>query len=164
MTVNKKKIARPSVNQKIAKELASLEKGGRLLPADVVAAARSTKSAMHRWFEWDDGVAAERYRLEQARELIRAVPLVIVINHKNVATPRYVHDPEAGRTQGYATVLRLQREPENARIALRSEIDRIEACLARASAIACALGLEGEVEAISKRVARFKGALSREES
>lgn len=49
------------------------EKGGNLLPADVVEQARSANSALHRYFQWDDSAAAAAYREQQARGVIRAV-------------------------------------------------------------------------------------------
>lgn len=45
--------------------------GGKLFPHDVVNAARNPNSVLHGCFEWDDSVAAEEYRLHQARKLIR---------------------------------------------------------------------------------------------
>jgi hypothetical protein len=39
----------------------------------VVDAARNRKSPLHPHFEWDDTAAAEAYRLDQARNLIRIV-------------------------------------------------------------------------------------------
>jgi len=51
--------------------------GGRLYPEAVVAAARPAASPLHRYFEWDDGLAAEQYRLEQAADLIRIVVEVL---------------------------------------------------------------------------------------
>ncbi|HOX27401.1 MAG TPA: hypothetical protein PLU44_16765 [Candidatus Krumholzibacteria bacterium] len=47
--------------------------GGMLDAPDVVKAARPEKSPLHRYFEWDDTEAAELYRVEQARCLIRLV-------------------------------------------------------------------------------------------
>jgi hypothetical protein len=47
--------------------------GGFLRPADVVDHAKSKKSALHGFFEWDDGKAAAQYRLAQARAIIRVV-------------------------------------------------------------------------------------------
>lgn len=44
---------------------------GILLPEQVVEAARSVKSPLHSRFEWDDGKAAESYRIWQARHLLR---------------------------------------------------------------------------------------------
>lgn len=48
-------------------------KAGVLTPRAVLAEARKPKHPLHSRFEWDDSVAAERYRLEQAHELIVSV-------------------------------------------------------------------------------------------
>lgn len=48
------------------------EKGALQAP-DVVEAAREADSPIHAAFEWDDGKAAEEYRLIQARRLIVSV-------------------------------------------------------------------------------------------
>lgn len=47
--------------------------GGELTPATVVDAARDKYSSLHPHFEWDDTAAAEQWRQEQARALIRVV-------------------------------------------------------------------------------------------
>lgn len=44
---------------------------GKLYPRAVVDAARPAGSPLHSSFEWDDSVAAEAYRIEQARKLIQ---------------------------------------------------------------------------------------------
>lgn len=49
------------------------ERAGALRAEDVVEEARSAKSPLHDWFEWDDSVAAEQYRLQQARQLVREI-------------------------------------------------------------------------------------------
>ena len=61
--------------QKIGESLEKIRvnAGGELTPIDVVNAARSPKSALHDYFEWDDSVAAEQFRLNQARGVIRLV-------------------------------------------------------------------------------------------
>lgn len=46
---------------------------GRLTPHDVVVAAENKRHVLHRFFEWDDEKAANSYRLEQAREIVRIV-------------------------------------------------------------------------------------------
>jgi len=48
-------------------------KTGRLTPQVVVDDARDRTSPLHGFFEWNDGRAAEQYRLDQARHLIRSV-------------------------------------------------------------------------------------------
>lgn len=47
--------------------------GGTLQPRTVVHAARDEASPLHSSFEWNDSDAAEQWRLQQARMLIRAV-------------------------------------------------------------------------------------------
>ncbi len=49
------------------------EKHKKLTPAVVLKEARNPDHPLHSRFEWDDSVAAERYRLEQARNLISLV-------------------------------------------------------------------------------------------
>lgn len=46
---------------------------GRLTPHAVVDEARSRQNPLHRHFEWNDKIAAEAFRLDQARALIRIV-------------------------------------------------------------------------------------------
>jgi len=46
-------------------------KHGILRAEDVVKFARNPKTALHKQFVWDDTEAARRYRLVQAREIIR---------------------------------------------------------------------------------------------
>lgn len=47
--------------------------GGRLTPKAVVESAREPKHVLHRHFDWDDATAASKWRLDQARTLIRAI-------------------------------------------------------------------------------------------
>ena len=49
---------------------------GRLTPELVLKEARSPDHPLHNRFEWNDAVASERYRLDQARGLIRKVRVV----------------------------------------------------------------------------------------
>ena len=50
---------------------------GGLRPSDVVEAARLKESPLHKEFEWSDSKAAHKFRLMQARTLIRiAVPMI----------------------------------------------------------------------------------------
>lgn len=71
-------------------ELERLRKkgGGVLMPSDVVEAARPKHSPLHGSFTWDDGEAAEKYRLWQARQLISVH--VVLIGKKKQSTRMYV--------------------------------------------------------------------------
>lgn len=76
-------------------ELLRLQNKGELTPADVVQDARNRNSPLHSFFEWDDGAAAEAYRLQQARGLIRSVVAIYVSEEKPAARVRaFVHIPE----------------------------------------------------------------------
>ncbi len=50
---------------------------GRLTPKAVVKAAEAPRNPLHRHFQWDDRLAAEGFRIEQARCLIRSVSVVL---------------------------------------------------------------------------------------
>ncbi len=52
---------------------AQLESEGRLTPHDLVEASRPEDAPMHKAFEWNDAVAAERYRETQASYIIRSI-------------------------------------------------------------------------------------------
>lgn len=43
----------------------------QITPEEVLEKARDKHSELHKCFEWDDSVAAEKYRLQQARQLIQ---------------------------------------------------------------------------------------------
>ena len=68
-----------STAQIVGETLANLEKRyGKLKPELVVDAAQSPASPLHRFFQWDDSVAAREYRIQQARGLIRSVHVKII--------------------------------------------------------------------------------------
>lgn len=51
-------------------------KGIDITPESVLAEGRNIDSPIHSEFEWDDTLAAEKYRLEQATQLIRHIRIV----------------------------------------------------------------------------------------
>lgn len=52
--------------QKVADEIGER----KITPEEVLEIARNENSELHKCFEWDDTVAAEKYRLMQARKII----------------------------------------------------------------------------------------------
>lgn len=76
-------------------ELLRKKQKGELTAQDVLDDARNPNSPLHSFFEWDDGEAAEQYRLQQARGLIRSVVAIYTFDDKPaVKTRAYVHVPE----------------------------------------------------------------------
>ena len=60
-----------STSSLIAQLEAVREEHGALTPALLVDVARDPDHPLHPRFEWDDSVAAEKWRLEQAGQLLR---------------------------------------------------------------------------------------------
>ena len=51
-------------------EVLKSNKQGLLRPNEVVDYARDNRTTLHTQFEWDDEIAGEQYRLQQARQVI----------------------------------------------------------------------------------------------
>lgn len=64
------------------------QNGGALTPDALLERARSSNSAVHDHFEWDDGKAAHLHRISQAGDLIRAI--TIDVTHSNVEPPKTI--------------------------------------------------------------------------
>jgi hypothetical protein len=62
---------------------------GKLSPQIIVDAARHNNSALHGFFEWDDTVAAEKYRIEQARTVIKMFVIEVPVGADIVITAQY---------------------------------------------------------------------------
>jgi len=68
---------------------------GELTPKDILDDARHDNSPLHSFFEWSDTEAAEQYRLQQARGLIRSVVAIYVRDDKPAVRQKaYVHVAE----------------------------------------------------------------------
>lgn len=61
----------------VAKRIISLSGGGKYpSAADILEDGRDPSSPQHPIFQWDDSVAAEHYRLSQARDIVAGVVIV----------------------------------------------------------------------------------------
>lgn len=66
--------------QEVGETLEHIERRhGAVTPDVVVVAARNPDSPMHPYFTWDDEEAADKRRLDEARELIRSVVVVVIV-------------------------------------------------------------------------------------
>ncbi len=64
--------------------------GGVLRACDVVEEARRVVSPLHSRFEWDDSAAAEKWRIEQAGQLIRVSVQYLQINGETTSVRAFV--------------------------------------------------------------------------
>lgn len=83
--------------QVIGPVLGSLAEHGPVTARDVLEAAHSSNSPLHKYFEWDDAKAAELQRLGVAREMVKTVRVRIVTT--------------AGTSRGHAAQPVLVRAP-----------------------------------------------------
>lgn len=125
-----------SVDAQVAGEALEVirEKNDGDLTADtVVDAARRKRSPLHKEFEWDDEAAAEEFRKEQARDLIRHIKVVYMeTGDKDEQTIRaYV---KLGNDEPYEPTISVLQDPakaarllSRARAEMQSWIARYEA-------------------------------------
>jgi hypothetical protein len=139
-----------------------------LITADsVVEAAKDPANVLHGEFEWRDDVAAHRYRLQQARQLIRIYsPRVDYISIKDEAPVErdivYLHDPRVGpRVQAYVSSATLADDGDASLTAVLLELRSVSAAVTRLARVAHALGVEcptGDLEAAVQALAeRLQG-------
>lgn len=78
-------------------------KNGELNPKAIVEESRDEKSVLHNYFCWDDAKAAEGYRREQARQLMKNIR--VIVTNETITTPIrafvYVHTEEKPGTRSY---------------------------------------------------------------
>lgn len=89
--------------------------GDSVKPSEIVEYARNENTELHKLFTWDDTVAAERYRENEARCIIRNIVIVNDANtgdeeNKHVAIRAIVSTCE--RKQEYATIQRVVQNPD----------------------------------------------------
>lgn len=89
--------SRHKVSAAVAAEVMDrLAEEERLNPAELVEESRPEDAPLHSEFEWDDSVAAEKYRETQAGELIRHLVVRIEANDQEYPTRQYfMVQPEA---------------------------------------------------------------------
>lgn len=137
----------------IAKELKKLERKGEITSQRVVNAARNESHPLHGCFEWDDTVAGEKWRNEQARRIIRTVEYEVTTENVTTRAAMYIRKGTAEKDQqGYITLPKLLTDEQEAAAAMSLELDRALRTLARAERIAEALGMAEVVREISARI------------
>ncbi len=140
--------------------LNALADKGELSATALVAAAKPKTSPLHALFDWSDKRAASKYRLLQARRIIRRHEFTIISDTRILVAPYAVRDPDIpAREQGYVRTVTLRDDREKAKAALGDELGRIAALLTRARALADALGIIGDIEHLEAELARLQRGL-----
>lgn len=92
----------------IAARLLEISNRGELTPQAVVADAKAKNSPLHPVFEWDNGKAGAKWRLHQARNLLRSVEVIrpVMESREIQVTPVFVHTGDSGYQQADLVVKR----------------------------------------------------------
>lgn len=96
-------------------------------PYTIVAEARKKRSPLHAAFEWDDTVAANKYRVVQARHLIKHIVVVVEDdNGEKEEMPAFYNVVQADDgTRGYTSILTVQAEPDYQRQVIAAAIKQL---------------------------------------
>lgn len=82
----------------------------------IVEKAKDRNTELHKCFEWDNEIAADKYRLQQAGLIIRNLVITRVEEGKEQKTPLRMFVSTGERTGAYKpvkSVVRIQSEYEN---------------------------------------------------
>jgi len=94
--------------QKVADEILTL--GESVEPSAVVEKAKDEKTELHKCFEWRDNIAAEKYRIYQARQLMCNL-VVVEQEKKGIQEPvRLMFKTTAN--EGYKPISLIMQEPD----------------------------------------------------
>lgn len=104
---------------------------GVLEPAHIVDAARDDSSPMHPHFTWDDAEAAERYREDQARDLVRSLTIDISRSNLETRPVRAFVNVETGGERGYVSTATAMSSEDLRKQVLERAFGELEAWRAR---------------------------------
>ena len=105
--------------QKVYKEIGSTS----ITPEEVLEKARNEKTELNKCFEWNDGVAAEKYRLQQARQIIQ---LLVVVPKSEDSEPIRAFQITSERNTYQPTRLFLEQPDEYQILLKRAKIELAE--------------------------------------
>ena len=80
--------------QKVADEI--MEIGDEVKPEQILEKARDKTTELHKCFEWNDSVAAEKYRLHQARTIVCQLVIKEAEGKQETTPVRVFHRTENG--------------------------------------------------------------------
>lgn len=115
---------------------------GVVRPSTLVREAAKPTHPLHDQFEWDDKKAGHQYRINQARQLIASVKVVMTFSHMKIDGRAYYRDPSlSSGEQGYVSVVKLRTEKERAEQSLRMAMDRVKVSVNSARELAHSLDM-----------------------
>lgn len=139
-----------------------LERMESFTPSDVVAAARPESSPLHQHFTWDDLVAAEKFRIQEARQLVNHIVVVVTVQGKQQETKAFHSivvdsgDEESVPEHRYTTVRIVAKSQDMREQVIQRALTELEGWQARYQQYQDVLSAElfTEIKRTVKRVRR----------
>ena len=134
---------------------------GALTPEAIVTEAAAVRSPLHSFFEWDDTTAAQKFRLNQAVQLVRTVCVQVVRSGSSEPVSVHVfHNVESETASGekmthYVTVKELDREPRMKSYVMEQALARLRSWTAEYESLK---GLRHLVKLINGELDRIERA------
>jgi len=98
--------------------------GGHLTEHEILEAATPANSVLHPWFNWDDAAAGHRYRLDQARRLIKVFNTQVRYTPTEVVVvPTYVSEASDGE-RSYVRVVEVISDADRRRALVLDTLKR----------------------------------------
>lgn len=125
---------------------------GMLRPAEVVKFAENPETQLHKRFCWDDTEAARRYRVDQARAIIRTT--VTVLPRANRVTDAYVSlDDDRAARRGYRAMADVMEDGALRRALILQALAELDRVRSRYERLAELAPVFEAAEAIAAKVA-----------
>lgn len=98
--------------QIVAEEILSI--GEEATPKQILDKGRDKNTELHKCFEWDDSIAAEKFRLEQAKDIVSKLVFIRSEEQANRNMPevRVFHKTSNTSDSGYKTLMTIVRDED----------------------------------------------------
>ena len=125
-------------------------------PRELWESARDPEHPLHGEFEWNNEIAGDLYRDDQARRLLR-IRVQVTYEDRVIDAPICVRTPDAEKNApSYSLTVRMLDDEDRSRKVLLDEIDRAARALERARLVASALGLSTECEELVSQLSLLR--------
>ena len=104
------------------------QRDGKLTKEAFLEESRPTDSPTHGCFEWDDGVAAEKYRLEQARHTINDIQVKIIKEDTEVDAPAFAKVTIGAKTKAdYVNIKTVMQTDDYRKSVIQNALEEFKA-------------------------------------
>lgn len=135
----------PKVDPVVAyNTIQELHEQGRSDARGIVDASRPVNAPLHPCFEWDDSIAAEKYREEQARLICRSI-IIVPEEREEMKPVRAFFNIETQRNTPYEPTVVIMECPDKRERLLNAAKRELESFAAKYS---CLQELDGVIEEI----------------